>query len=303
MAGTDLEWLSEAVIDRVPLDQLVLGIQIRCSGTNAEHVRVLRETADLLPPIIVHRETGVVVDGVHRLLAARARGEIDIAAVFFDGDPAEAFVLALRLNSIHGLPLTRRDRRDAVVKLLQSFPDWSDRRLALTAGVSPSTVAAVRRSSAVQIEQPNIRTGLDGRTRPVDRSERRQRVLELLRGNPQMSIRQVARAAGVSVSTVHHAKKHEPASEPVADPAAEWMQAVAPPLEADLAQLRQDPAMRASFATRDLLRLIFTVTPTSDQIQQLTETLPVHQRPRLARILLSMAQTWSDLAHRLDTEF
>ena len=61
--------------------------------------------------------------------------------------------------------------------------------------------------------------------------------------------------------------------------------------------------MRASFATRDLLRLIFTVTPTSDQIQQLTETLPVHQRPRLARILLSMAQTWSDLAHRLDTEF
>ena len=57
-----------------------------------EHIRSLAELQDELPPILVHRTTMRVIDGMHRLKAAILRGERTIEATFYDGDDAEAFV-------------------------------------------------------------------------------------------------------------------------------------------------------------------------------------------------------------------
>ena len=60
----------------------------------------------MLSPILVRRCTNQVIDGVHRLIAARRRGQETIALRYFDGDEASAFVLAVSMNVAHGrLPL------------------------------------------------------------------------------------------------------------------------------------------------------------------------------------------------------
>ena len=78
-----------------------------------------------------------VVDGMHRVLAARMRGDTRISARFFQGDEQDAFLLSIILNRRHGLPLTRADRAAAVERILRSHPEWSDRALAALAGGQP----------------------------------------------------------------------------------------------------------------------------------------------------------------------
>jgi hypothetical protein len=81
---------------------------------------------------------------MHRLLAARRRGQETIAARYVDGDEASAFVLAVSANVAHGLPLPLRDRKVAAARILGSHAHWSNRRIALAAGLSDKTVAAIR---------------------------------------------------------------------------------------------------------------------------------------------------------------
>ncbi|WP_368858328.1 ParB/RepB/Spo0J family partition protein [Nocardia alni] len=66
---------------------------------------------ETLPPIIVHRESWHVIDGVHRVRAAQLRGDSTILARLFDGGEADAFVLAVTSNTRHGLPLSSADWR------------------------------------------------------------------------------------------------------------------------------------------------------------------------------------------------
>ncbi|MFE3260618.1 ParB N-terminal domain-containing protein [Nocardia sp. NPDC059091] len=58
------------------------------------HVLVLAESGRELPPILVHRQTRQVVDGIHRLRAAEMRGEMTINVRFFDGEIDEIFLKA-----------------------------------------------------------------------------------------------------------------------------------------------------------------------------------------------------------------
>jgi hypothetical protein len=54
-----------------------------------------------------------VIDGMYRLLAARMRGDSEIEARFFEGDDASSYVLAVKSNVEHGLPLSLADRKVA----------------------------------------------------------------------------------------------------------------------------------------------------------------------------------------------
>jgi hypothetical protein len=58
----------------VPLSRLVTGDSPRLCGENSSHARMLASLRDALPPISVHRPTMRVIDGMHRLRAARLRG-------------------------------------------------------------------------------------------------------------------------------------------------------------------------------------------------------------------------------------
>lgn len=59
---------------RVLIAALREGLPLRADGVNADHVAMLAEVPETLPPIVVHRRTMQVVDGAHRLRAAQLRG-------------------------------------------------------------------------------------------------------------------------------------------------------------------------------------------------------------------------------------
>jgi len=86
-----------------------------------------------------------IIDGVHRVQAAILRGQKEIDAEFVDGSSEDAFVLAVRVNVDHGLPLSLADRKAAAERILDTHPDWSDRAIAAAVGLSHKTVGAIRR--------------------------------------------------------------------------------------------------------------------------------------------------------------
>lgn len=97
-------------LTRLPLADIVQPDSPRLSGLNDEHARLLAHSEATLPPILVNRRTMRVVDGAHRLLAAKLRGQETIDVHFCDCDNDEAFVLAVEKNVTHGLPLSRAER-------------------------------------------------------------------------------------------------------------------------------------------------------------------------------------------------
>jgi ParB-like chromosome segregation protein Spo0J len=187
----------------VEIDALRLTGSPRLAGERQEHIELLAAAPAPLPPIIVHRPTMRVIDGFHRLRAARLRGDTTIAARFFDGDESAAFVLAVQLNVTHGLPLGLSDRQRAAERIIASHPHWSDRRVASVAGIAPGSVGEIRRRLGSGAADPEgRRLGQDGRMRSLDGTAGRLRAGELLTEEPGLSLRQVARAAGISPETV-----------------------------------------------------------------------------------------------------
>ena len=131
--------------------------------------QILMGLVDELPPIVVHIETGAIVDGVQRWSAYRRLGRSRIPGRAFSGSRADAVLLGVRLNGMCGKPLSRRERRRAIHLLLASFPERSDRWVAEECGTSHTTVGDVRRGIDAQREPgvPERRLGRDGRRRLV----------------------------------------------------------------------------------------------------------------------------------------
>src|SRR5687768_3713348 len=124
--GSGLRRIAQGVVEEVALSTLLPADSPRVEGEDADHVRALAELECPLPPVIVHRPTMRVIDGMHRVHAATLRGESQIRVVFFDGSPEEAFVRAVQSNSAHGLPLSQADKSAAARRILESFPQWSN---------------------------------------------------------------------------------------------------------------------------------------------------------------------------------
>jgi hypothetical protein len=116
--------VSESEVVEVPVDQIIESSRIR--RLDRRHVERLAEVPDGgLPPIRVSRaarDRFVLVDGCHRLEACRVKGQATVEAVVLRYEPgAEGrrwFALdQYRFNRDHGLPLSRRDRDRAIVRL------------------------------------------------------------------------------------------------------------------------------------------------------------------------------------------
>lgn len=140
--------LHDTPAEHVPIEALGSSYSPRVEGEDKEYMGILAESEAPLPPILVHRPSMKVIDGMHRLGAARLQGRQHIEARFFEGAERDAFLLAVVLNVTHGLPLSTADRTAAVERILSSHPQWSDRAVAVVAGLSPSRVSEIRRSKA-----------------------------------------------------------------------------------------------------------------------------------------------------------
>ncbi len=157
-----------------------------------------------------------VIDGMHRLMAASLQARETIEVMFFDGSAADIFLCAVQENVTHGLPLSQADRRAAAERIITSHPHMSDRAIGQAAGLAAKTIAAIRKRSIDHLPQSNARVGRDGRVRPLDSGEGRRRAAELLISQPEASLRDVARAAGISPATVLDVRNRLARGEPPA---------------------------------------------------------------------------------------
>lgn len=148
----------------VPIRSLRPRETFREHGENHEHVTMLAQSPERLPPIVVHRKTMRVIDGMHRLLAAELRGDRVVDVVFFDGDEEDAFVTAIASNARHGMPLSLAERAAAATRILRSRPQWPDRVIARATGLAPSAVSAIRRRAGVADAHSNVVVPLSRRS-------------------------------------------------------------------------------------------------------------------------------------------
>lgn len=300
----------------VPVTLLRLGVVPRTGGVDDAHVLALASASTRLPPIIVHRPTMRVIDGVHRLRAAELAGRTAIAVRFFDGDLDDAFVLAVEANRAHGLPLSLADRKAAAARIIRTHPLRSDRWIARVSGLAATTVGALRRCSSVGDERSNTRIGRDGRHRPIDSSVGRRQAADLMRADPSRSLRAVARAVGIAPSTVLDVRNRISAGlDPVPvrkDGAAHTSRtraepprrrtstrtAQAPGPDAILHMLRRDPSLRFSEAGRALLRWLDKHTVAGVASPPATG-IPAHCLGVVAALARHNARFWADFAERV----
>lgn len=303
----------------VPVSLLQPGESPRLGGQNHEHTHMLATVGAILPPILVHRPTMRVVDGMHRLQAAILRGEETIAVEFFDGSESEVFLRAVQANVEHGLPLTRADREAAVSRIIASHPELSDRAIAAVTGLSAPTVGVIRKRTTDDACQVTARIGRDGRTRPLSSAEGRRKAGEVIRDRPSASLREVAREAGVSVGTVRDVRerirrgeevtiglaKNGPKAEPTPGQNVRTLPApsaapAAQEYRAAVENLRKDPSLRFNENGRTLLQWLGIHMIGPENHAAVVDAIPPHCAKIVAELARGSAAIWTQLAEKLD---
>lgn len=284
-------------IVQIWIGQLKEGLTPRLGGLDAEHVRLLASASEELPPILVHRATNRVIDGHHRLSAAKLRGDSHISAALVDGSDDQCFLLAVRSNVRHGKPLSLVERREAAVRIMSAAPDRSDRVVAEVCGLSPGTVAVVRRRTANSGN--HSRVSRDGRTRPLDTSAARMKAAELLRSDPAASIRSVARSVGVSSATIRDVRDRvRRGDSPVPErdrPDSDDVKRH-PPKET----LRTDPAFGHVYSARTFADWFDDHNIQTDDWVELITDLPLGRLYEIIDEARRRSQVWTQLAERLE---
>jgi transposase-like protein len=296
----------------VPVRSLLPADSPRQMGENMEHTQMLARMDARFPPILVHRRTMRVIDGMHRLGAAVLRGDELIEARFFDGSEHAAFLLAVQTNITHGLPLSQADRSRAAERVIATHPTWSDRAIAAAVGLGARTVGTIRMRMRIHSEgEARARTGRDGRVRPLDGAERRLRASRIMHDRPDASLREVAREAGISPSTVRDVRRRvQRGEDPVPRPRPRPRQrrgaepAPSPPEAPDLAvvlqSLQNDPTLRFTESGRHLLRWMYSRAIRADERLDVIGNVPPHCTYIIANVARSCAEEWIRLAEQLE---
>jgi ParB-like chromosome segregation protein Spo0J len=305
VAQVVLSQVLEPAADIVPVDvaKLVMGVPFREDGLCLEHVERLVVAAGEWPPIVVSRADHVVIDGAHRVAAARRLGFVKIDAMLFDGSPEEAFVEFVRRNVTHGLLLTLSERKRAARRVLRSHPAWSDRRVAEVCGLSPKTVGRLRvergcpSEGGPQLDGP-VRIGRDDRARPVSRASVRPRVVAALHAEPNASLRAIAAVAGVSPETVRLVRMNlrgEPSAEaPITERAPRGATTAA-----EAAAWRTDAALRTAECGEDFLAW-FEHTAVEDDDVARVQMVPLSRVYEIADEARRRSEAWLQFARALE---
>jgi hypothetical protein len=329
-ATTPLSWL-ERQLSRCPVVKIPIAVvrpaeSPRQDGESHEHIQLIAESGTKLLPIIVHRQTMRVIDGMHRLKAAVLRGEVQIEAQLYEGHADDAFVLAVQANVTHGLPLSLDDRVRAATRIVGSHPKWSDRAIASAVGLSPKTVGAIRLRSSSASESP-LRIGRDGRVRPVSTAASRRLAGELMTRNPEASLRQIADAVGLAPSTIMDVRARLRAGQDVvpgnqcprdgqdaqtgSKPSARRRRRVPadggtgslfsfPQRAGAIGILMQDPSLRFSETGRRLLRWLEAQPNAVADWWRVVDAVPEHCHAVVAEIARDNARTWFAIADRME---
>jgi ParB-like chromosome segregation protein Spo0J len=204
-------------VGTIAINAVQVGPSMRAAGIDPLHVAALAEVAAHWPPIVVNRADSSVVDGHHRIAAARQLGLRELCVTWFDGSAEDAYLEFVRCNVGHGLPLTLAERRQAARQMLRSHAQRSDRAIASVCGVSPTTIARLRKDGPVEwagdgTRDAKGRVGLDGRVRPLNGMALRAHIAQELALRPEASLRAIAGTVGASPETVRSVRNELRAS-------------------------------------------------------------------------------------------
>ena len=281
--------IAELVLDGAPRSQL-----------DDNYARMLARTRKPLPAIIVHAATRSVLDGRHRVRAAILRGERQIAARLCYADAGEIFALAVAFNAEDGHPIPIDDRKGHAAALLAEHPEWSTRRVAVASGMAPGTVGRLRGDAS----PTEVRISRNGRRRAVDTGRGRRIACEVLAAEPGISLREVARRAGVSPSTVRDVRNRmrqaDRRREPRPITGGRNPACPAPPRAVGhllVAKLCTDPALRYTLTGRRLLAGLLAAGAIEDSdLVELARGLPSHCVALIAAAAGDCARTWQQFA-------
>lgn len=268
---------------------------------NIDHARALAEYDGEVPPILVSQGDYVVIDGAHRVHAAKLQGRTEICCEVFDGSDADAFIEFVQRNVSHGLPLTLAERRAAARRILAIQPDWSDRRIAATCALSPGAVGRMR-SGTPTGDIAERRIGRDGRSRPRDPQAVRGRIVAALTEDPHAPLRAIALRTGSSPETVRSVRLELGSTpKPVPDPHPE-------PTSADLSphpgeksglEVASDVAFTSTpEGTR--FALWFSATNIDGSWRDYVDNIPLSKVYEIADEARRRASFWSEFARSVE---
>jgi ParB-like nuclease domain len=290
------EGLEASVVHALSVADLSVGYSPRQTKVDPDHVVALADVLDRLPPVVVDERSLTVIDGVHRLEAYKSVGRSHIPALLFRGSDMQALVIAIQANIQHGKPLSRSERQEAARALLCRCPERSDRWIGEVCGVSHTTVAVLRRT--LSAADARIRTGRDGRRRPVDPSLGQAAVARVMAENPTASIRQAAGAAGVAPSTVQRvaaglARSQTPASAPI-------MLGITGDAHGPVGALSADRAFRSLPAGTAAVSWLARTAVSVEDLHAHLRNLPLSRVYVVADECRRRARTWAQMADALE---
>jgi DNA-binding CsgD family transcriptional regulator len=314
-------WAGSGESITVPIQCLAEADSPRLNGEDTQHIRLLAESAAPLPPILVHRSTMRVIDGMHRLRVALLKGQSAIEVRFFNGTEDEAFIAAVKANTSHGLPLTLADREAAAARIISSHPQHSNRWIATATGLAPATVGAVRRKLPQNGHPVTARIGRDGRIRPLSSADGRQLARDEIARHPDASLREIARVAGISPATVRDVRERlRRGDSPIPAPRNSRQPRQVPPgtsanpddeqidpfsisdrRRVELLQdLRKDPSLRHTESGRALIRWLDVRACGPGKWEEFISEVSPHAFYKVVEVAKCCAEEWLQVAARLE---
>jgi len=295
----------------IALDAVHLGPSLRAAGIDPSHVAALAEVPTSWPPILVNRANRSVVDGQHRIAAARQLGMRELKVTWFDGSPDDTYFEFVRRNVVHGLPLTLAERRAAARHMLKSQRRRSDRAIASVCGVSPTTVARLRKelgsdALANRPQDATGRVGLDGRVRPLNGQALRARIADEIALRPDASLRAIASVVHASPETVRSVRNELRARRrPTAGSPGEYSEAGRGNEELSRSSLGVSPRNDRAFADREgggefIAWFEATAVEKLDPCTHIA-AVPLSRIYEIADIARRRGEFWTQFAEALET--
>jgi DNA-binding CsgD family transcriptional regulator len=241
-----------------------------------------------------------VIDGAHRVLAAKLRGQDHIAVEFFDGPEDECFVEAVKANVGRGKPLTLLERENAASRILHQHPDWSDRGIAKICGLSPRTIASLRRRASADCAQPRARVGIDGRVRRLDIGPARMNAAALLGDRPEASTREIARAAGISVATVRDVRSRLNRKQDPVPSGHRARRHVGSQLRQSDSHVVEDALPAGEPTTSDFFEWFAAHHVCSSECERFLNSIPSESLPEILREARSRSRAWIDFCEGVE---
>jgi hypothetical protein len=290
----------------VPVADLHDPVGVRYPEEDDRYCRLLASLESPLAPILVHRQSMAIIDGMHRLFAARRRDRHAILARFIDASTEDAFVVAVRSNTAFGKPLSLAERERAAERILATHPQWSDRIIAQSCGLSGKTVGVIRRRSTAHSHQLNSRRlGRDGKMRPLDTHEARQKAAQILTGPAPASLRAVARRTGLSPATVSDVRDRLQRGEPPHPPASgrteppRSSEATSP--RPDGSTLLSDPALRSMEGGEAFTAWLASRRIRTSEWKTFVDRIPTSRIYDVAAEARACAEAWKGFADVLES--